>query len=276
MMMQLLIALAALAAPLYPKPNFSISSPKADPETPIVTVKSETLPSEYNPIGSDPCLPTILNQGQCGSCYAFASSYALAHRTCKLYNSTFVPNPTELITCDTANNGCDGGDPSFSFRYIADYGLSISTCNPYNTSKTSATQLGGCNFNMCGSQLVTEKYYCKKGSAMRYDDLTINNEDLLTNLIKEEVYTKGAVVSSIKSQDSNAVFTNFKTSNFSTILSSDSTGETDHAVAIIGWGSNYWIIANSWSTEWGYQGYAKVSTGIRKLGKDAYFCDPLL
>jgi len=28
-----------------------------------------------------------------------------------------------------------------------------------------------------------------------------------------------------------------------------------HAIKIVGWGSNYWIVANSWGSSWGLNGY---------------------
>ena len=28
-----------------------------------------------------------------------------------------------------------------------------------------------------------------------------------------------------------------------------------HAVKIIGWGEDYWIVANSWGSAWGLKGY---------------------
>ena len=39
-----------------------------------------------------------------------------------------------------------------------------------------------------------------------------------------------------------------------------------HAIKIIGWGvengSDYWLCANSWGTDWGLQGYFKIKQGV--------------
>ena len=59
------------------------------------------------------------------------------------------------------------------------------------------------------------------------------------------------------------------------IFSANASGQVNHAVSIIGWGADYWIIANSWSSQWGFNGYAKVKKGILEIGKNAMFCSVL-
>lgn len=43
-----------------------------------------------------------------------------------------------------------------------------------------------------------------------------------------------------------------------------------HAVKIIGWGTengtDYWLIANSWNTEWGLNGFFKIRRGTNECG----------
>jgi cathepsin B len=48
-----------------------------------------------------------------------------------------------------------------------------------------------------------------------------------------------------------------------------------HAVKAVGWGvesstnTPYWIIANSWSTTWGEQGYFRILRGTDECGIEA-------
>merc|ERR1711915_557303 len=46
--------------------------------------------------------------------------------------------------------------------------------------------------------------------------------------------------------------------------------EGGHAVKIIGWGTengvDYWLVANSWNTSWGMDGYFKIKRGRNTCG----------
>ena len=43
-----------------------------------------------------------------------------------------------------------------------------------------------------------------------------------------------------------------------------------HAIKILGWGvedeTPYWLIANSWNTDWGFNGYIKILRGKNHCG----------
>jgi cathepsin B len=43
-----------------------------------------------------------------------------------------------------------------------------------------------------------------------------------------------------------------------------------HAVKLMGWGVEdgvkYWLVANSWNTDWGDNGYFKIIRGINECG----------
>lgn len=54
------------------------------------------------------------------------------------------------------------------------------------------------------------------------------------------------------------------------------TGETDHSIVLVGYGTNattgmdYWIGRNSWGTKWGMQGYFVIKRGINLCGIERY------
>lgn len=48
------------------------------------------------------------------------------------------------------------------------------------------------------------------------------------------------------------------------VFNDESCGTSlDHAVALVGYGSNYFILRNSWNTSWGDEGYMKIAQSSR-------------
>jgi len=49
--------------------------------------------------------------------------------------------------------------------------------------------------------------------------------------------------------------------------------EGGHAVKIIGWGTedghDYWLVANSWGTTWGLEGFFKIARGVNACGMES-------
>jgi len=81
------------------------------------------------------CVLPILNQAQCGSCWAFAATESLATRNC-IKNNLSMPvqlSPQYLVNCDTANGnaGCNGGYPDYAWQFMKSNGVPTASCVPY-------------------------------------------------------------------------------------------------------------------------------------------------
>ncbi|EYC19985.1 hypothetical protein Y032_0023g813 [Ancylostoma ceylanicum] len=79
-------------------------------------------------------------------------------------------------------------------------------------------------------------------------------------LIKKEIMTNGPVVASMR------VFTDFYSYNGGVYVYTGGDDQGGHAVKIIGWGKErgtpYWLVANSWNTDWGENGgYFRILRG---------------
>ena len=84
------------------------------------------------------------------------------------------------------------------------------------------------------------------------------NEKILA--IKHEIYQSGPVLTSIQSK-------NLPGRTFG-VYSYHSDEHTDHAVGIVGWGENYWIMRNSWGPDNGDmfdKGYYKIEFGSCRI-----------
>lgn len=79
--------------------------------------------------------------------------------------------------------------------------------------------------------------------------------------MKQYIYTQGSIVVDIDIPTDYKHCQNMMSDNL--YIPDDAKGQT-HAMAIIGWRDDAWIIRNSWGTDWKNKGYIywKMGTGI--------------
>ena len=112
----------------------------------------EDMPAEYNwgallnsftaPTSFDSrtrwpkCIHPIRDQGQCGSCWAFAASEALSDKFCISSKGAtdVVLSPQYLVDCDTKSHGCSGGYPNLAWKFMQQNGLPLDSCVPYEAA----------------------------------------------------------------------------------------------------------------------------------------------
>jgi cathepsin B len=81
------------------------------------------------------CIHPIRDQAQCGSCWAFGASEALSDRFCIASGGAVnvVLSPEDLVECDSANYGCDGGYLSYAWTFMRTNGIASDVCEPYTS-----------------------------------------------------------------------------------------------------------------------------------------------
>jgi len=94
----------------------------------------ENLPSSVNWAGAS-CDHGVRNQGQCGSCWAFAVTGMLSDRCCLQGHDHGWLAPQELVSCDKKSHGCSGGWCTWALDYVQSVkGLVVEACFPYRAS----------------------------------------------------------------------------------------------------------------------------------------------
>ena len=107
--------------------------------------------------GQTPCKAfEITNQGNCGSCYAFAAASAFAARLCRANRNSVgnvVISPQQLMDC---NNGCGGGSPITVYETLTKTPTVESWCDPYKTVEDT-----------CGNICATGNQYLGQPNSVR-------------------------------------------------------------------------------------------------------------
>lgn len=207
------------------------------------------------------CIHPVRNQGRsCGSCWAFSASEVLSDRFCIATKGAVdvVLSAQTLVSCDTANMGCQGGYLDKAWDYMVSTGLASDACEPYTS--------GGGDSGTCPKQ-------CADGSAIKYykaagyKHLTGSIVGQSTvDVIRQDLMTNGPVQVAFEVYQD---FIAYKSGVYHHVSGSLLGG---HAVELVGWGvdsvSNmpYWLVKNSWDTTWGDQGYFKILRGKNECG----------
>lgn len=213
---------------------------------------------------------TVFNQGQCGSCWAWATTSSLSDRyfVSKLVDVEPEFSPQSLISCDTSNTGCNGGYESYSFDWLSSHGVTSCTdkcsagCDPYksaNCKEGSDSNHDGCT--------TCDDSTCADGSpwTVTYKSHTYRNVYNNQYNIKAELLTNGPVSTCFTVYQNFFSFFSENPDGVYTQTSGSNVG--GHCVLIIGYGTSddgvdYWLIKNSWGASWGDDGYFKFKRGV--------------
>lgn len=184
---------------------------------------------------------SIKDQGQCGSCWAFSTITAVESAVAIKTGVLYSLSEQELVDCDTIiNQGCNGGTMDFAFNWIGKQGgVCTETDYPYTSGTTQ--KAGTC------------KTSCKPISSSKVQnhvDIQVNSDNAMMIAIAEQPVSVAIEADQREFQlYSSGIFTAKCGTNL------------DHGVALVGYGSDYYILRNSWGTSWGDEGYMYLGKG---------------
>ncbi|KAG5672906.1 hypothetical protein PVAND_002994 [Polypedilum vanderplanki] len=227
-----------------------------------------------------PTLREIRDQGSCGSCWAFGAVEAMSDRVCIHSNATehFHFSAEHLVSCcHTCGFGCNGGFPGSAWSYWVRKG--IVSGGPYNSSiGCQPYEIAPCEHHVNGTRMPcsgeghtpkcmnkcsnpaykvdfkTDKHFGKSSYSVK------RNEDQ----IRLEIFKNGPVEGAFTVYED---FVQYKSGVYQHVTGKALGG---HAIKIFGWGVEngvkYWLIANSWNSDWGDNGTFKILRGEDHVG----------
>jgi len=186
----------------------------------------------------------IKNQGQCGSCWSFSTTGS-TEGAWKLSGHALVGlSEQNLMDCSTSegNQGCNGGLMDNAFQYIIkNKGIDTEASYPYTMASES------CRFSTANIGATISSY----------KDIASKNESALQAASAQVGPISVAIDASHNS------FQLYKSGVYHQLLCSQT--RLDHGVLVVGYGTDsssnadYWIVKNSWGTDWGQSGYIWMS-----------------
>lgn len=189
----------------------------------------------------------IQNQESCGSCYSFSATSTLESAVGIKYG--FLPKLSEqqIVSCSLkyGNLKCNGGYYNTAWEYVKDnQGLCLEKDYPYTSGKGD------------GGKCLKSCVPVSESKVKSYVDVEPGSDLTLIQALNV-----GPVSIAIEADTrafqlySGGIFNGYEECNKNSNKNKDSLPNIDHAVVVVGYGSqngqDYYILRNSWGTSWG-------------------------
>ena len=198
----------------------------------------------------------VKNQGQCGSCWAFSATEQIES---DIFLSTGVLNvlsPQQIVSCDTVDGGCNGGNTDTAYQYVQSAG-GLEPITDYSYTSGTTEVNGNCKFKsadvVASTDIAGYTYVSQAASqeANIYAQVAESPISICVDATIWQTYTSGVITTA-----------------------SDCGTALDHCVQLVGAvsladsnvGVPYYKIRNSWATDWGMDGFIYVEAGANVCG----------
>jgi len=191
---------------------------------------------------------SVKNQGQCGSCWAFATT-EMVESYAAIATGSLLELSTQQVTSCSPNplncggvGGCRGSIAQLGFSYLQLFGHTLEESWPYTSGST--TETGDCTFDMEATAPAV--------TLAGYDTLPANDQDAVLAHIAEVGPLAVNVDASQWHSYTGGIFDGCDYAQ---------NMDLNHVVQMVGYTEDAWIVRNSWGTGWGEDGYIRLARG---------------
>jgi len=231
-------------------------------------LKKYNFPQNFNFFEHTNIKKEVKNQKECGGCWAFASTSALAYRFEKKYNISLDLSPQDGLSCyiRDCSSGNFGIDPQLNLLVN---GTVTEGCFPF-VSGDNPEIIPECPTS-CEDDSEFKRYF--SSNIYTTEDIVYDNkeEDFydFVLIIIDQLITKGPVVTLIDVYDDfqRWFYNSYRCKTDAYAPGKDAEIESGHAMVIVGYGfledknKFYWLIQNSWGLESCDNGLVKIEFG---------------
>ncbi|MCX7823504.1 MAG: DUF4214 domain-containing protein [Syntrophobacterales bacterium] len=218
----------------------------------------QSLPSSYD---LRPRLTAVKDQGECGSCWAFATVGVLEGLIKMRSGAATDLSEQFLVSCNRDGWSCDGGWFAHDYhkdkvaREQSQAGAVVEQDMPYTATN------GACFAIPSHPYSISNWGYANAASSMP----SVND-------IKQALYNYGPLAAAVCV---GRAFQSYRGGIFETDESSVCQGSVNHAIVLVGWDDSQgvWILRNSWGSGWGENGYMRIKWGVSKVGYKANYAE---
>ena len=216
---------------------FKLQSPKTSQCTEFKSTTT-SLPDSIDWRGK--AVTSVKNQGQCGSCWSFSSAGAMEGAYAVATGELIDISEQQLMDCSWkyGDFGCSGGLMDNAFEYAIDNGMCLEEDVPYLGENHKCNEMPLCDavayFSSCFDVTPNDQVHLKEAVSFQPVSVAIEADTRVF-----QFYSSGI------------------------IDSSDCGTNLDHGVLVVGYGEDngnkYWIVKNSWGSDWGESGYVRIA-----------------
>lgn len=198
----------------------------------------------------------VRNQGECGSCYAFSSLAMLESRLRIMTNNTLKVSfsPQDIVSCSKYSQGCMGGFPFVTAgKYAQDFGAVSEECYPYK-----------------GHDYSCNRKHCKRYYVANYKYIGGFYGGCNEELMKIDLIENGPLTVAFQVYPDFMLYKSGIYQHTRILLRFNPFHLVSHGVLITGYGidnntgEKFWIVKNSWGTNWGENGYFRIRRGTNE------------